>query len=96
MSKYAFNVNNFSIEKDEHFFAYIDTIDANRIVKLLNEQEKRIKSLEEELKDYSDDNARLKEDVEIVLDYVLNKGIFAMTVKEQRAHNRLRDFIRGD
>ena len=102
MSKYAFNVNNFSIEKDERFIAYVDFIDANRIVKLLNKQEKRIKSLEEELKDYSDDNARLeerietlKEDVEIILDYALNM-YFAMTVKEQKAHNRLRGFIRGD
>ena len=45
MSKYQFNVNNFSIEKDERFFAYINTIDANRIVKMLNEQEREIQRL---------------------------------------------------
>ena len=44
MSKYTFNVNNFSIEKDERFFAYIDIIDANRIVELLNEQEETIQT----------------------------------------------------
>lgn len=51
MSKYAFNVNNFSIEKDERFFAYVNTIDANRIVKLLNEREEtieRLKTIREE------------------------------------------------
>ena len=44
MSKYAFNVNNFSIEKDERFFAYVDIFGANRIVKLLNEQEETIQN----------------------------------------------------
>ena len=44
MSKYAFNVNNFSIEKDERFFAYVNTIEANRIVKTLNEQEETIQT----------------------------------------------------
>ena len=44
MSKYAFNVNNFSIEKDERFFAYVNTIEANRIVKTLNEQEETIQN----------------------------------------------------
>lgn len=38
----------------------------------------------------------LKEDIETILDYVLHKGKFAMTVKEQKAHNRLRAFVRGD
>jgi len=52
------------------------------ICDLLNEQDERIETL--------------KEDVEIILDYVLNKGKFAMTVKEQKAHNRLRGFVRGD
>lgn len=47
MSKYAFNVNNFSIEKDERFFAYVDVIDANRIVELLNEQEETIQTQKE-------------------------------------------------
>ena len=50
MSKYTFNVNNFSIEKDKRFFAYVDFIDANRIVKLLNEQDKKIRELKEENK----------------------------------------------
>lgn len=49
MSKYQCNVNNFSIEKDEKFFAYINVVDANRIVKLLNEQDERIQELEHEL-----------------------------------------------
>ena len=44
MSKYKFNVNNYSIEKDERFFAYIDIIDANRIVELLNVQEETIQT----------------------------------------------------
>ena len=52
------------------------------VVDLLNEQDEQIQSL--------------KEDVEIILDYVLHKGKFAMTVKEQKAHNRLRSFVRGD
>ena len=47
MSKYQFNVNNFSIEKDERFFAYINTIDANRIVKMLNKQEEEIQELKQ-------------------------------------------------
>ena len=42
------------------------------------------------------ENKQLKEDIKIVLDYVLHKGKFAMSVKEQKAHNRLRDFVRGD
>lgn len=45
MSKYTFNVNNFSIEKDKQFFAYTSVMDANRIVKTLNKQEEEIKSL---------------------------------------------------
>lgn len=45
MSKYTFNVNNFSIEKDEQFFAYTNVMDANKIVKTLNKQEAEIKSL---------------------------------------------------
>ena len=64
MSKYTFNVNNFSINKNERFFAYINVIGANRIVKLLNEQEEQIHSLKEELKDYSNDNARLEEQIQ--------------------------------
>ena len=44
MSNYKFNVNNFSIEKDERFFAYVNTIEANRIVKTLNEQEETIQT----------------------------------------------------
>lgn len=47
MSKYQCNVNNFSIEKDEQFFAYINITGANRIVKLLNGQEEQIQSLKE-------------------------------------------------
>ena len=50
MTEYSYNVNKNCIEKDERFFAYVNTIDANRIVKLLNEQEKRIKELEQENK----------------------------------------------
>lgn len=46
MSKYQCNVNNFSIEKDERFFAYINIVGAKRIVKLLNKQEEKIKELE--------------------------------------------------
>ena len=49
MSNYKFNVNNFSIEKDERFFAYVDFIDANKIVKMLNKQEKQIEELEKEV-----------------------------------------------
>lgn len=45
MSKYTFNVNNFSIEKDKQFFAYTNVMDANRIIKTLNKQEEEIKSL---------------------------------------------------
>ena len=48
MSNYKLNVNNFSIEKDERFFAYVNTIDANRIVKLLNRQEETIESIAKE------------------------------------------------
>ena len=51
MSRYQFNVNNFSIEKDERFFAYVNIINANQIVKLLNEQEEtieRLKTIREE------------------------------------------------
>lgn len=51
MSKYQCNVNKYCIEKDERFFAYINIVDANRIVKLLNEQEEtieRLKTIREE------------------------------------------------
>ena len=59
--KFTFNVNKYCIEKDDRFFAYVNVVGANRIVKFLNEQEKRMQFLKEELKDYSDDNARLGE-----------------------------------
>jgi len=59
--KFTFNVNKYCIEKDDRFFAYVNVVGANRIVKFLNEQEKRMEFLKEELKDYSDDNARLGE-----------------------------------
>ena len=43
---YSYNVNKNTIEKNGKFVAYVDVIDANRIVKLLNEKNKRIKDLE--------------------------------------------------
>ena len=64
MSKYAFNVNNFSIEKDERFFAYVDVIDANRIVELLNEQDAQIKELYQAIDDLSDYIEELKEELD--------------------------------
>ena len=43
------------------------------------------------------DETQLKNDIKIILDYVIHKGKFAMSIKEQKAHNRLRDYIRdGD
>ena len=63
MSKYTFNVNKYCIEIDGRFFAYVNVVGANRIVKFLNEQEKRMEFLKEELKDYSDNNARLEEQI---------------------------------
>ena len=54
MSKYTFNVNKYCIEKDERFFAYVDVIDANRIVELLNEQDAQIQELHQAIDDLSD------------------------------------------
>ena len=58
------------------------SMNVKTMIRELNSQDERIETL--------------KEDVEIILDYVLNKGKFAMNVKEQKAHNRLRGFVRGD
>lgn len=46
MTDYSYNVNKNCIVQNGKFIAYVDVIDANRIVKLLNEQNKRIKDLE--------------------------------------------------
>ena len=46
MIDYSYNVNKNCIVQNGKFVAYVDVIDANRIVKLLNEKNKRIKDLE--------------------------------------------------
>lgn len=45
MTEYSYNVNKNCIVQNGKFVAYVDVIDANRIVKLLNEQDKEIKRL---------------------------------------------------
>lgn len=50
MNKYSYNVNKNTIEKYGQFFAYVNVIDANRIVKLLNEQDKQIGELKNSYK----------------------------------------------
>ncbi len=53
MSKYKYNVNKYCIEKDEVLFAYIHGVDANRIVKLLNEQEEQLEPFVNLARDYN-------------------------------------------
>ena len=60
MSNYKFNVNNFSIEKDERFFAYVNIIGAERIVKTLNEQEETILKQKRKIKELEKENGRMK------------------------------------
>lgn len=82
MSKYTFNVNKYCIEKDDRFFAYVNVVGANRIVKFLNEQEKRMQFLKEELKDYSDDNARLEERILELKRHIERNTISRITVED--------------
>lgn len=49
--KYAFNVNEYTIEKDGEFFAYLDVNDAYRIINELNNLSDENKSLSNNLKD---------------------------------------------
>ena len=73
----------YAIKQEDNIIAVLDSgTNARKVCDLLNEQDERIETL--------------KEDVEIILDYVLHKGKFAMSVKEQKAHNRLRAFVKGD
>lgn len=52
--KYSFNVNRYTLEKDGQYLAYLNIVDVHKIVDLLNGQDKRIKELEEENKQFKD------------------------------------------
>ena len=79
MSRYQFNVNNFSIEKDERFFAYVNIINANQIVKLLNEQEETIERLK----------TIREEQIEVILKQ--KEKIKELEVRNKRQYERLEE-----
>lgn len=49
--KYNYNVNKNCIERNGDFFAYLDVVDAHKIVKELNSQDNRIKELEHRIRE---------------------------------------------
>lgn len=45
MGKYAYNPNKNSIEYDGEFVAYLNIIDAQKVINLLNQQDKQLTSM---------------------------------------------------
>lgn len=73
MNKYSYNVNKNTIEKYGQFFAYVNVIDVNRIVKLLNEQDKQI--------------AELKNNYKIINTYKSYEKKYKKRIKELKKEN---------
>ena len=82
------------IKIESDYSDLIDNVENKEICQFVCDIE--TKKMVDKLNELSEENEGLKQDIEVIIDYVIHKGKYAMTVEEMNAYNRLRHFVNGD